>query len=158
VVLWLGAIIYGQVRSIDGFLDPRRGDYWGRDWQPDLQAYDWLHAHTQPDDVIMTRVPWQLSFETDRPSLMIPNAPLTSDDPGAPTIMRIARYYGADYLAVNMMTGPGGQASQALRPLSEGKEIMGFERVYAGTPAFNRRPIYIYRFPADYAGAQPVRP
>lgn len=157
-VIWIGAILYGQVRSIDGFLDPQRGSYWGRDWKPDLQAYDWLQHNTQPDDVIMTRVPWQLSFETDRPSLMIPNAPLTSDDAKVPTIMQIARYYGADYLVVNMMTGPGGQASQTLRPLSEGKAIMGFERVYAGTQLFNRKPVYIYRFPADYAGAQPVQP
>jgi 4-amino-4-deoxy-L-arabinose transferase-like glycosyltransferase len=154
VLLW--SSFEPHIRTIDAELDPTTPDYWGRDWLPDLAAYQWLEENTAPDDVIMTRVPWQLSFEADRPSLMIPNAPLTSDDPDVPTIMRVARYYDADYLVVNAMNGPGEIAASTLRPLSRGEEIAGFTKVYSGTEQMGRRPIYIYRFPADYAGAAPL--
>ncbi len=154
VVIWSSFVPH--VRAIEGELEPTSTDYWGRDWLPDLAAYHWLRDNTERDDVVMTRIPWQLSFEADRPALMIPNVPLTSDDPDAVTIMRIARYYDADYLLINGMNGPGEIAASALRPLSRGEEIAGFTRVYSGTKQLGRRPIYIYRFPADYAGATPL--
>lgn len=155
-LLLLWSTVQPQLNKTDAFLDPASLDYWGRDWLPDLAAHAWLRDHTRPDDVIMTRVPWQLSFAADRPSLMIPNAPLTADDPRTPTIMQVARYYGADYLVLNAMTGPGPVPRTALRPLSQGRAIAGFELVYAGTEGLGRNPIYIYRFPADYAGAGPL--
>ncbi len=34
---------------------------------------EWIKANTPADAVIMTRVPWQLSFHADRKSVMIPN-------------------------------------------------------------------------------------
>lgn len=156
-MLLLWSTLQPQLARIDTFLDPRSGDYWGRDWLPDLNAYEWLRTHTRPGEVVMTRVPWQLSFEADRPSLMIPNAPLTSDDPSTPTIMQIARYYHAAYLVVNAMNSPGPLAQEGLRPLNQGQEILGFRRIYTGAAMLGRNPIYIYRFPVDYAGARPLR-
>ncbi len=157
-ILLLWSTLQPQLSKIDAFLDPQSDDYWGRDWLPDLSAYGWLEAHTQPGDVIMTRVPWQLSFEADRPSVMIPNAPLVSDDPRTPTIMQVARYYRAKYLVVNAMSTPGPLAQEGLQPLSRGKAYLGFTSVYSGTEQLGRRPIYIYRFPPDYAGAIALRP
>lgn len=157
-LLLLWASLQPHVRAINAELDPQDSGYWGRDWLPDLEAYRWIKENTAPDDVIMTRVPWQLSLEADRPSLMIPNAPAVSEDPETPTIMQIARYYSADYLVLNAVTNPRGESGAALQPLTRGEPILGFTPVYAGTPAFGRRPIYIYRFPADYAGAALPRP
>ncbi len=145
-----------HLRQTAATLDPGRGSYWGRDWIPDLRAFAWLKANTRPDEVVMTRVPWQLSWEADRPSVMIPNAPLTAADPHTPTIMRGARYYGADYLVVNAGLVSGGEAGAALQPLSQGQSILGFTPVYTGTAELGRVPIYIYRFPHDYAGASPL--
>ena len=158
IVLLLWSTLQPQLARIDAFLDPKSNGYWGKDWLPDLEAFDWLKAHTRPDEVIMTRVPWQLSFAADRPSLMIPNAPLESDNPQKPSVMQAARYYGADYLLVNAMNGPGAEAQEGLAPLSKGMEVRGFKLVYAGSEILGRKPIYIYRFPADYNGAQPLRP
>ena len=145
-----------HLRQTAAMLDPSRGSYWGRDWLPDLRAFAWLKANTRPDEVVMTRVPWQLSWEADRPSVMIPNAPLTAEDPQTPTIMRAARYYGADYLVVNAGLVSGGEAGAALQPLSQGESILGFTPVYTGTAELGRVPIRIYRFPQDYAGASPL--
>lgn len=156
LLLW--NTLQAERRPIDAFLDPAQSRYWGRQWLPDLEAYKWLNQHTPADAVIMTRVPWQLSLTADRPSLMIPNAPLVSDEPCVATIMQAARYYGADYLVVNAMTGPRGPAAETLRPLSLGEPILGFTPVFTGTPQFGRRPVQIYRFPADYAGAAPLSP
>lgn len=150
--------LQAERRPVDAFLDPAQSRYWGRQWLPDLEAYEWLRQHTTADAVIMTRVPWQLSFTADRPSLMIPNAPLVSDEPCVATIMQAARYYGADYLVVNAMTGPRGPAAETLRPLSLGEPILGFTPIFTGTSQFGRRPIRIYRFPTDYAGAAPLSP
>jgi hypothetical protein len=105
----------------------------------------------------MTRVPWQLSYHADRPSLMIPNAPLTSDDARTPSIMQVARYYGADYLVMNAMSSPGPLAREGLKPLSKGESYLDFELVYTGKDPFGGNPIYIYRFPTHYAGAAPLQ-
>lgn len=156
VILW--STLQPNLAKIDSFLDPASTRYWGRVWQTDLAAYDWLKAHTQPNDVIMTRVPWQLSFAADRPSVMIPNAPLTSDDRRTRTIMQVARYYGARYLLVNAMSSPGPLAQQGLKPLNQGTSMLGFTLVYTGKDPYGGTPIYIYRFPAGYAGAAPLRP
>ena len=155
-VLLLLAAAQPHLRRTDALLDPGSGSYWGRQWLPDLRAYAWLKANSDPDEVAMTRGPWQLSWEADRPSVMIPNAPLTSEDPEVSTILRIARYYGADYLVVNTNPVSGGEAGTALRPLSQGQAILGFTPVYTGTAELGRAPIRIYRFPADYGGVAPI--
>ncbi len=155
IILW--STLQPNLAMTEAFLDPAGGSYWARIWKADLDAYAWLKTHTRPDDVIMTRVPWQLSFHADRPSLMIPNAPLTSDDPQTPSIMQVAHYYGADYLVMNAMQNPGPLAREGLKPLSKGGSYLDFELVYTGKDPFGGNPIYIYRFPTNYAGAVPLR-
>jgi hypothetical protein len=57
----------------------------------ELQAYTWLAENSDPQDVVMTRVPWQLTYYTGRRSVMIPQG-------GLQEIQGIAEKYGASYL------------------------------------------------------------
>ncbi len=134
--------------TIDQQLDPNSRDYWGSLWQPSLDAFQWLHDHTASDAVVMSQVPWEMSFYTDRPGLMIPNEPL-------PTILGVARYYHAQYLVVNSIAGPGEEARAALGPLLNGQAVGGFTLVHT-QPNTAGRPVLIYRFPANYVGAGPI--
>ncbi len=121
------------------------------DWQADLAAFAWLREHTPPDAVVMTRVPWQLNFHAERPAVMNPN---TSD---MATLLRIARYYNAQYLLVNALQNNKDDARIALGQLLQGQETAGFKRV-AVFPAPKGRTIYIYAFPSDYNQVEPIVP
>lgn len=59
--------------------------------QEELLAYTWLAEHTSPADVIMTRVPWQLTYYTHRRSVMIPQGTLED-------ALEVARRYGVTLL------------------------------------------------------------
>ncbi len=113
-------------------------------WQPDLTAYAWLDANLPPDAAVMTRIPWQLNWHTERPALMIPN---TSD---RALLLEIARHYGVEYLALENQQRVKGDAGQLLAPLLDhnnqvGAVIDGFELIYASpTPDFRA---FIYRLP-----------
>ncbi len=115
-----------------------------RIWQQDLAAYEWLQANTSPDTVIMTRLPWQVNWHTERPAVMIPN----TDD--RELLLRIARYYGAKYLVLENQMRVKGDAGRLLAPLlnhanQPGMVIDGFELLYASpTPDFRA---FIYRIP-----------
>ena len=113
-------------------------------WQPDLAAYAWLDANLPPDTAVMTRIPWQLNWHTERPALMIPN---TSD---RALLLEIARQYGVEYLALENQQRVKGDAGQLLAPLLDhnnqvGAVIDGFELIYASPTADFRA--FIYRLP-----------
>ena len=149
ICLALSTTITPHYRLIDGELDPDSRTYWGVEWAADLNAFAWLKAQTPEDAVIMTRVPWQLNYHAERPAVMIPNADYQ-------TIMRIARYYGADYLLVNaspksLVEKQGGD----LQPLASGVGLPGWTLVYE-SPELYGRTVRVYRFPPNYDGAQPI--
>ncbi len=100
--------------------------------QEELLAYAWLAEHTAPDDVVMTRVPWQLTYYTHRRSVMIPQG--TVED-----VLEVARLYG-----VRVLFWEGN--ARGLRPaLREALDKGRWPLLYdAGG-------IQIYRFP-DEAG------
>jgi 4-amino-4-deoxy-L-arabinose transferase-like glycosyltransferase len=119
-------------------------------WQPDIIAYSWLEQNTPPGTVMMTRVPWQLNWHSQRPAVMIPN---TAD---RELLMQIARHYKAEYLVLENLQRVKGDAAANLAPLIRpgsdqiGTVIDGFELVYASpTPDFR---VFIYRFPRTLAG------
>ncbi|MGQ9774125.1 glycosyltransferase family 39 protein [Chloroflexus sp.] len=113
-------------------------------WQQDLAAYEWLHANTPPDAVIMTRLPWQVNWHTERPAVMIPNTD------NRDLLLQIARHYGAQYLMLENQMRVKGDAGRLLAPLMDhdnqpGMIIDGFELLYASpTPDFRA---FIYRIP-----------
>ncbi len=115
-------------------------------WAPDLAAYAWLDANVPEDAVVMTRIPWQLNWHTERPAVMIPN---TSD---RALLLALARHYGAEYLALENQQRVKGDAGRLLAPLMDhtnqvGQVIDGFELVYA-SPTEDFR-AFIYRIPAE---------
>ncbi|MGQ9876617.1 MAG: glycosyltransferase family 39 protein [Chloroflexus sp.] len=113
-------------------------------WRQDLAAYEWLQANTPPDAVIMTRLPWQVNWHTERPAVMIPN----TDD--RELLLQIARHYGAQYLVLENQMRVKGDVGRLLAPLMDhdnqpGMIIDGFELLYASpTPDFRA---FIYRIP-----------
>ncbi len=62
-----------------------------QDKRQELRAYAWLAENSAPDDVIMTRVPWQLTYYTQRRSVMIPQD-------GLEDAQTIIGKYGVRYL------------------------------------------------------------
>jgi 4-amino-4-deoxy-L-arabinose transferase-like glycosyltransferase len=114
-------------------------------WAPDLAAYAWLDANIPADAAVMTRIPWQLNWHTERPAVMIPN---TGD---MDMLLTIARHYGAEYLVLENQLRVKGDAGQLLSPLLRpgdapvGTVIEGFTLVYA-SPTDDFR-AFIYRFP-----------
>ncbi|WP_245863537.1 ArnT family glycosyltransferase [Candidatus Viridilinea mediisalina] len=118
-------------------------------WQPDLDAYAWLTQHTTPGAVVMTRIPWQLHWHTERPAVMIPN---TGD---RELLLYLAQHYNAQYLVLENQQRVKGDAGRLLAPLLDhrnqvGQVIDGFELIYA-SPTEDFR-AFIYRFPQ---GASP---
>jgi hypothetical protein len=60
----------------------------------ELRAYEWLAEHTPADAVVMTRVPWQLTFYSGRRSVMIPQG-------GIEAFEQIVGHYGVTYLLMD---------------------------------------------------------
>lgn len=100
---------------------------------------EWIRDNTAGDAVVMTRNPWELSFQSERLSVMIPADDLT-------TIRAIAAKYGATYLQLDRLNDPRTRRL-ALDPLYNGPdEWQGFRKV------FDRRGpdgegLLVYRFP-----------
>ncbi|MCX7859089.1 MAG: glycosyltransferase family 39 protein [Chloroflexus sp.] len=142
LVLAVAAIVTIVAGSQADIADKVRNE--PRIWQQDLAAYEWLHANTPPDAVIMTRLPWQVNWHTERPAVMIPN---TGD---RDLLLEIARYYGAQYLVLENQMRVKGDVGRLLAPLMDhanqpGMVIDGFELLYASpTPDFRA---FIYRIP-----------
>jgi hypothetical protein len=120
----------------------------------DLDAYAWLQAHSQPDDVVMTRLPWQFNWQTERPALMVPN----TTDPSV--FLRIARYYNVRYLVLDSSQRPNAEVRAMLDDLL-GDPQLGFEEIYEATYSLaGRDPLTteVYRFPQAYGGVAELRP
>ncbi|MEM8535137.1 MAG: glycosyltransferase family 39 protein [Chloroflexota bacterium] len=121
----------------------------------DLDAYKWIRENTDPDDVIMTRVPWQLNWHTERPAVMIPNT--TNPE----TLMQIARYYDAKYLISVVQQRPYVDAQEMLDDQLVEPGIL--RQVYE-SPSYNEQagadlnPTYVYTFPEDYDGVAELSP
>ncbi len=62
-----------------------------------VTGMQWLKANSSPQDVVMTRDPWELNWQSERKAVMIPNDDLQ-------TIERIAKQYGVTMLQLG---GPG---------------------------------------------------
>ena len=125
----------------------------------DLDAYDWLRANAHPDDVVMTRNPWQFNWESRLPALMVPHTT------NPQTFLRIARYYHVRYLVLDSLQRPPAVVRTMLDSLTKPAGAL-LERVYT-TPAYRAhdtrgQPITmtteIYRFPANYGGVAELRP
>ena len=91
----------------------------------------WLKDHSSPQDVVMTRDPWELNWHTSRKAVMIPNDDLT-------TIERIMKRYGVTLLqlggpvdGIDVRRCPGTVGSRpALGRLYCGEERAGFKLLY----------------------------
>jgi hypothetical protein len=109
------------------------GDQIQADTQPVgfVGAMEWLKQHSTPQDVVMTRDPWELNWYTGRKAVMVPNDDLA-------TIERVARRYGATMLqlggpvdGINVRRCPGATGSRpALGGLYCGEGRPGYELVY----------------------------
>ncbi|MCL5256409.1 MAG: glycosyltransferase family 39 protein [Chloroflexi bacterium] len=97
-----------------------------------VQASDWIADQTPQEAVVMTRNPWEVSFHSERRSVMIPNADFDQ-------IMTIARRYGVTYLQLDHLSD--WKLRPALKDLYLGKEVLGFKKVYESEG------IIIYRLP-----------
>lgn len=148
----LGLILaFAAISSVVGFsradiADKVRNEPGPEVWAPDLAAYAWLDANVPEGAAVMTRLPWQLNWHTERPALMIPN---TGD---RELLLRIARHYGVEYLALENQLRVKGDAGRLLAPLMDhdnqvGDLIDGFELIYA-SPTEDYR-AFIYRLPAE---------
>lgn len=115
------------------------------DWRADLRTPNpvemagWIGANTPPDAVIMSRNPWELSFHSDRRSVMIPYDTL-------PIIRQIAAQYGVGYLQLDHLTEPGYRRAE-IGPLYDGPdEWAGFRKIY-DRRSQDGEGLLIYTFP-----------
>jgi hypothetical protein len=92
-------------------------------WAPDVDAYDWLRRNSAPNDVIMTRGPWQLSWHSQRQALMVPN---TGD---RSVFLRLAQYYHVRYLVRDTLSNPSPQAIKLIDSLIADPRL-GLQEVY----------------------------
>jgi hypothetical protein len=124
--------------------------------QADRDLYAFLRAETAPDAVMMTRVPWQLQWYSDRPALMIPA------DADATTILRLAKHYQVRYLVLDSLQRPNAATRAVLATMIAAPQS-GFELRYR-TKAY---PVNdhgrqftmvseVYEFPPDYQGVTPI--
>jgi hypothetical protein len=120
----------------------------------DLDAYAWLRAHSRPDDVVMTRLPWQFNWQTERPALMVPN----TTDPSV--FLRVARYYNVRYLVLDSSQRPNAEVRAMLDQMLDDPRL-GFEEIYEATyTVAGRGPLTteVYRFPQTYGGVAELQP
>lgn len=128
----------------------------GKQIEADLQptgfvtAMHWLRDNTTPQDVIMTRDPWELNWYTDRRAVMIPNDDLA-------TIEKVARQHGVTYLqlggpvdGIDVRQCPDDPAAPQSRYPTDTRPVLG--SLYCGVerPGFElvyrQRGLTIYRW------------
>ena len=122
----------------------------------DRDLYTYLRIRTSPDAVMMSRVPWQLQWYSDRPAVMIPA------DANATTILRIAKHYRARYLVLDSLQRPNAMTRAVIAAMISSPQS-GFVLRYR-TKAY---PVNdhgrqftmvseVYEFPLDYQGVAPI--
>jgi 4-amino-4-deoxy-L-arabinose transferase-like glycosyltransferase len=126
----------------------------------DIDAYSWLRDYALPGEVVMTRNPWQLNWNSQHPALMIPHTT------NAQVLLRLARTYHARYLVFDSLQRPGSEAVRQMLNALVADSALGFEPVYT-TQIYDAhdsqgRPITlttaIYRFPENYGAVAELRP
>ncbi len=132
VAIMAAAILWPNVESISNELmySTRRTSF--------TVAMDWLVANSSPDDIVMTRDPWELNWHSRRRAVMIPFDNLD-------TILKVAREYGVTMLqlggptdGIDVKTCPSSPnaahfptgSRAALGKLYCGYEIPGFTLLY----------------------------
>jgi hypothetical protein len=125
-------------------------------YAPDVAAYTWLRDHTPAGTVVMTRGPWQLNWQSQRPALMIPN---TGD---REVFLQLARYYNARYLVRDTLSNPSPQTLDVIDSLIEDQTL---QEVYTSPVSWTvqdgrRVPLAteVYRFSETYGGAAALQP
>ena len=87
-----------------------------------VELSNWLKANTSPEDVVMTRNPWEVSWHSDRRAVMLPLG--TIDD-----VYAVMRQYGVTVLALDHINDPG-TIRQSLLPLYSYKGMAGITPRY----------------------------
>lgn len=154
-VLLLGAVLAAVTPSIQSIATAQPLDAARVVADKDMYAY--MRRELPTDAVVMTRVPWQLQWYSDRGAVMIPA------DASATQILRIAKHYNARYLALDSLQRPNA-ATRAVLAEMIGEEGSPFRLIYR-TPAY---PVNdhgrtftmvseLYAFPEDYRGVPSIR-
>ncbi len=123
----------------------------------DKDMYAFMQRELPIDAVVMTRVPWQLQWYSNRGAVMIPA------DASATQILRIAKHYNARYLALDSLQRPNA-ATRAILADMIAESGTPFRLLYR-TPAYpvndNGRTFTmvseLYAFPDDYRGVPSIR-
>jgi hypothetical protein len=87
----------------------------------DVIIAQWLAEATPADAVVMTRQPWQMSWHSQRLTVMVPAGSLED-------ILTVARRYRVSYLQLDHLTDRN-YRREAIAPLYEGREALGFTKV-----------------------------
>ncbi len=83
---------------------------------------DWLKANTPPDAVIMTRNPWEVSWQSERRTVMLPLGSL--DD-----VYTVMRQYHVTYLELDHLNDTS-TLRESLKPLYSFKPMPGITPLY----------------------------
>ena len=154
-MLLLGAVLLAVVPSVQNIARAQPLDAARVVADKDLYAY--MQRELPLDAVVMTRVPWQLQWYSDRGAVMIPA------DASATQILRIAKHYNARYLALDSLQRPNAATRAILADMIDDSGTP-FRLIYR-TPAYpvndNGRTFTmvseLYAFPDDYRGVPSIR-
>jgi hypothetical protein len=120
-LLAVGAVLLA-VGSVEAFAGP--GGWWHpNDLTDQRRAGEWINAHTDPGDRIMTRS-FVIDYYAERPTLSVPYAEL--DD-----IVAFGRHYGARYLVVDPHMVE--KVRPQVAPLADDDSAPGLELVHEVT-------------------------
>jgi hypothetical protein len=126
-----------QMSELTSLLTPPAGD---------VVVGEWLAANTAQEAVVMTRVPWQISWHSQRRAVMIPLAP-------AEDIFATMREYGVTHLLIEGLNKRATRR-EALAPLYQGQEAFGLTKIKAFTNDRGEPYAYLYAVPPNI-GARP---
>lgn len=87
-----------------------------------VEASHWLKENTPPGAVIMTRNPWEVSWHSERRTVMLPLGTLDE-------IYAVMRQYGVTVLELDHVNDPS-TIRQSLLPLYSYRELPGITRLY----------------------------
>ena len=125
-------------------------------WAPDVNAYTWLRDNTGSGDVVMTRGPWQANWQSQRPTLMVPN---TGD---REVFLQLARHYGARYLVRDTLSNPSRQTIALIdRLIADGTlQEVYVSPEYMADQGGRQVPLAteVYRFSDGYGGVAALEP